>query len=87
MPICFISSMLSVAKTANTDTITAAALVTTLAVSRMPNSTARLVRQAAPQTLTDPAQHEHVVVHRQADQHHEAEQRDPVDDEVRRTRS
>ena len=40
IPICFISIMPSVAKTANTDTITAAALVTTPADSVIPLRTA-----------------------------------------------
>ena len=47
-PIIFISSMLSVAKMAKTDTITAAALVTTDALSRMPCSTARRVGRPRP---------------------------------------
>ena len=42
-PIIFISSMLRVMKIANTETITAAALVITPAVSLMPRSTARRV--------------------------------------------
>ena len=42
-PIIFISIMLSVAKIANTETITAAALVTTPAVSLIPRSTASRV--------------------------------------------
>ena len=82
-PIIFISSMLSVAKIANTETITAAALVTTPAVSAMPRSDREAGRQAALHVLADPAQHEHVVVHRQPDQDHHHEQRDPVDDEAR----
>ena len=40
-------------------------------------------RQAAADVLADPAEHEHVVVHRQPDQDHHHEQRDPVDDEAR----
>ena len=75
--------MHSVAKIANTETITAAALVTTPAVSAMPRSTASRVGQPALDVLADPAQHEHVVVHRQPDQHHQHEQRDPVDHEAR----
>ena len=74
--------MLSVAKIANTETITAAALVTTPAVSAMPRSTASRVGQAAVDVLADPAEHEDVVVHRQPDQHDQHEQRQPVDHEA-----
>ena len=82
-PIIFISIIDSVAKIANTDTMTAAALVTTPAVSLTPRSTASRVGSPLGDVLTDPAEHEHVVVHRQADQDHHHEQRDPVDDEAR----
>ena len=81
-PIIFISIIDSVAKIANTETITAAALVTTPAVSAMPRSTASPGRQPAVDVLADPAEHEHVVVHRQPDEHHEHEQRQPVDHEA-----
>ena len=46
-PIIFISIIDRVAKIANTETITAAALVTTPAVSAMPRSTARRVGRPA----------------------------------------
>ena len=83
-PIIFISIMLSVAKMANTDTITAAALVTTPAVSRDAALDGEPRGQAAADELADPAEHEHVVVHRQPDEDHHHEERDPVDDEARR---
>ena len=67
-PIIFISSMLRVMKMANTETITAAALVITPAVSVMPRSTASRAGQAAYGVLPDAGQDEHVVVHRQPDQ-------------------
>ena len=82
-PIIFISSMLRVMKMANTDTITAAALVITPAVSVMPRSHREPGGQAAGGVLADPGQDEHVVVHRQPDQDHHHEQREPVDHEAR----
>ena len=79
-PICLMSSVESVAKIANTATITSAALVTVLAVVRMPRSTASSVEQPAVDELADPAEDEHVVVHREAEQHREQEERQPGDD-------
>jgi len=38
--------------------------------------------QAAVDQLADPAEHEHVVVHREADQDDQHEDRDPVDHEA-----
>ena len=69
--------MLSVAKIANTATITTAALVTTPAVDLMPCATALVGAHPAVDRLADPAEDEHVVVHRQAEQDHEQEQRQP----------
>ena len=48
----------------------------------MPRSTASRVGRPRCDVLTDPAQHEDVVVHRQPDQHDQHEQRDPVDHEA-----
>ena len=79
-PICLMSSVESVAKIANTATITSAALVTVLAVVRMPRSTASSVDRPPIDELLDPADDEHVVVHREAEQHREQEQRQPGDD-------
>src|SRR5262249_5725961 len=83
-PICLMSSVDSVAKMENTATITNAALVTVPAVVRIPCSTGlsvRLVRRhAAVDELLDPADDEHVVVHRKPEQHGEQEERQPGHD-------
>ena len=76
-PICLNSIRLSVAKIENTPTITTAALVTTPAVALMPCATASSVRSPRVDRLADPADDEHVVVHREAEQDHEQEQRQP----------
>ena len=65
-------------------TITIAALVTTPAELVMPYATASRVGHPAQHRLADPADHEHVVVHRQSEQHHEQEQRQPGDDRAHR---
>ena len=54
-----------------------AALVTTPAVDLIPCATASSVDCAAVHRLPDPAEDEHVVVHREPEQHHEQEQRQP----------
>ena len=79
-PICLMSSVESVAKIANTATITSAALVTVLAVVRIPRSTASCGREAAVDELADPAEDEDVVVHREPEEHGEEEERQPGDD-------
>ena len=76
-PICLNSIDDSVAKMANTATITIAALVTTPAVLLMPVSHGPLGAHAAVVQLAHPGEDEHVVVHRQPEQHHEQEQRQP----------
>ena len=76
-PSCFISWSEPVAKAPNVTTMTAAALVMTPAVLLMPWATALLRGHAAVDQLADPAQDEHVVVHREAEQDHEQEQRQP----------
>ena len=62
--------------------MTIAALVTTPAVDLIPCATASSMRRAAVERLADPADDEDVVVHREAEQDHEQEQRhhgvDPV---------
>ena len=79
-PNCLNISIESVAKIENTATITTAALVTTPAV-RPDALRDRLVHRRAPvEQLADPPEHEDVVVHRQAEQDHEEQQRhDRVD--------
>ncbi len=79
-PICLMSSVLRQAKIANTATITAAAAVTVLAVEAMPRRHGLLGGGTAIDELLDPADDEHVVVHREAEQDHEQEQRQPGDD-------
>ncbi len=79
-PICLMSSVGSQAKIANTATITAAAAVTVPAVDADPARHGVRGRQAAVVQLLDAADDEHVVVHRQAEQHREQEQRQPGDD-------
>ena len=76
-PICLNSIIDSVAKIENTATITIAALVTTPAVALMPCATALSVAHPAVDRLADPADDEHVVVHAQAEEDHEQEQRQP----------
>ena len=70
--------------TENTATITSAALVTTPAVVFIPCAIASRRCPLRATRLADPAQDEHVVVHREAEQDHEQEQRD---DRCRRRRS
>ena len=70
------NSIDSVAKTANTQTITIAALVTTPAVERIPSEIASSIVAPLLEPLADPADDEHVVVHREAEQDHEQKQRD-----------
>ena len=74
------SRKLSVTKTRKTPTITAAALVTVPAVVAMPCCTASSVLMPAVVELPDAGQDEHVVVHREPEQDHEQEQRQPVRD-------
>ena len=78
-PSCFMSTVESVTKIANTATITVAAAVTTPAVDLIPCATASSV-EAAVVGLPDAAQDEHVVVHREAEEDHEHEQREPRGD-------
>ena len=83
-PNCLNISIESVAKTAKTPTMTIAALVTTPAVELMPVRD-RLVGGRAPlDGLTDPAEQEHVVVHREPEQDHKQKQRDDRVDPARR---
>ena len=56
--------------------MTIAALVTTPAVDLIPCATASSVVAATLDGLADPAQEEHVVVHREPEQDHEQQQRD-----------
>ena len=76
-PICLNSSIRRVAKIPNTATMTIAALVTTEAVLRDAVGDGLLGAHAAIVTLADAAEDEHVVVHRQPEQDHEQEQRQP----------
>ena len=69
-PSCLKSTSLSVAKIANTATITRAALVMTPAVVVIPSATASAGGQPAFVTLPDPAEDQHVIVHRQTEEHH-----------------
>ena len=57
--------------------MTTAALVTTPAVLLMPSRDGLVGGQAAVDQLLDAAEDEHVVVHREAEQDHEQEQRQP----------
>ena len=68
------------ANTENTAIITSAALVTVPPVE--PSASRRGLCRASrrPARLARPLEHQHGVVHRQAEQHHEREQRQPVDD-------
>ncbi len=77
MPISFMSMMLSVAKIEKTATITIAALVTVPAVAVIPSRTASSLPRPPVDRLADPAEDQHVVVHREAEQDHEQEERQP----------
>ena len=79
-PIILKSSIPSVAKIENTATITIAALVTTPAVALIPCGDRVVGAHAAVVGLADAAEDQHVVVHREAEQDHEQEQRQPVGD-------
>ena len=74
-PNCLKNGIESVAKIANTQTMTIAALVTTPAVDLIPCATASSMLRAAVERLADAADDEDVVVHREAEQDHEQEQR------------
>ena len=77
MPISLKSRKLSVTKTEKTTTITIAALVTVPAVVEIPWRTASVVLMPLQVGLADPREDEDVVVHREAEQDHEQEQRQP----------
>ena len=81
-PICLKSSSVSVAKIANTATITTAALVTTPAVFLTPRKPPPPCVMPRSIRLADSREDEHVVVHRQPEQDHEQEQRQPRRDRV-----
>ena len=72
-PNCLKISIWRVAKTAKTQTITTAALVTTPAVDLDPEGDRVLGAHPAVVRLPDPADDEHVVVHREPEEDHEHE--------------
>ena len=79
-PSCLNSSSGRVAKTENTAIITIAALVTVPPVARERLGGGLLGARAGAPRLPGSLEHEHRVVHRQPEQDHEREQRQPVDD-------
>ena len=79
-PSCLNSSSPSVANTAKMTTITSAALVTAPPVAATPSAAASRARESGATRLVHPFEHEHRVVHRQAEQDYEQEQREPGDD-------
>ena len=79
-PICLVSSELCMANSPNTATMMIAALVTVPAVLLMPCATASAELMPPSARLTDAAEDEHVVVHREAEEDHEQEQREPAGD-------
>ena len=75
-PACLISSDESVPNSEKTATMTSAALVTTPAVLGSRSARPRRWRSRVDR-LTDTAEDEDVVVHREAEEHHEEEHREP----------
>ena len=86
-PICWNMTRSPIAKPRNTATMISAAPVMIRAVEATPCSDGLLVSPARVVPLADPAEQEHLVVHRQPEEHREEEERHPGLDRVRLARS
>ena len=82
-PICWNMIRSPRAKPENTATMISAAPVMIRAVEPTPNMTASVVSPRLVVALADPAEQEHLVVHREPEEHGEEEQRHPRLDRVR----